>query len=70
MSLEPKDVRAKLSPELHEALVVLAETDGLDIGAFVARELVRVIKQRLHEATVIADRTRHLVISGKGGEKA
>jgi hypothetical protein len=48
MSLERKDVRAKLDPEYHEALTRMAEKSGMDIGEFVERELVRAIDQRLH----------------------
>jgi hypothetical protein len=64
MSLDRKDIRAKLDPDLHAALVVLCETDQLDIGEFVERELVRVIRRRVHEAHVIASKTPRL---GKTG---
>lgn len=65
MSLERKDVRAKLDPDLHEALTVLCEIDELDIGEFVERELVRVITRRVHDASLIAARTERLGITGK-----
>ena len=64
MSLERKDVRAKLDPDMHTALAVLCEIDQLDIGEFVERELVAVIRARVHAATVIAERTARLGISG------
>lgn len=64
MSLERKDVRAKLDPDMHEALTVLCEVAGLDIGVFVERELVRVIQQRVHAATVIVERLKR---RGKAG---
>lgn len=70
MSLERKDVRAKLDPDTHAALVVLAEIDQLDIGEFVERELVRVINERVHAATVIAERCARLGISGNRRESA
>lgn len=69
MSLERKDVRAKLDPEVHEALTILCEVDAVDIGEFIERELVRVIRQRLHDASVLAARTSHLGISGKATVK-
>jgi hypothetical protein len=56
MSLERKDIRAKLDPDMHEALSALCEGEGIDLGEFVERELVRVIKQRVHAATVIVER--------------
>lgn len=68
MSLERKDVRAKLDPDLHAALHVLCEIDSVDLGEFIERELVRVIRQRVHDATVIAARTARLGISGNGRE--
>ncbi len=68
MSLERKDVRAKLDPELHEALAVLADIDQIDIGSFIEREIVRVIRARLQVASETHERTAHLGISGKARE--
>lgn len=70
MSLERKDVRAKLDPDLHAALQVLCEVDQLDIGEFVERELVRVIRARCHAANVVAGRVARPGIAGNGGERA
>lgn len=69
MSLERKDVRAKLDPDMHTALAVLCEIDQLDIGEFVERELVAVIRARVHAATVIAERTARLGIPGNARER-
>lgn len=68
MALERKDVRAKLDADMHEAMTVLCEIDHLDISEFIERELVRVIKQRVHAAHDIAGRTRRLGTSGKNKE--
>lgn len=68
MSLERKDIRAKLDPDLHAALTVLCEVDGLDIGEFVEAVVCRVIRDRVHAATVIADRTARLGITGNRRE--
>lgn len=68
MALERKDIRAKLDPDMHAALAILCEVDALDIGEFVERELVRVIRERVHAATVIAQRTERLGISGSSRE--
>lgn len=70
MSLERKDVRAKLPPDIHAALTVLCEVSGMDIGEFVERELCRVVRDRVHAASVIADRTARLGITGSGRESA
>ena len=65
MSLERKDIRAKLDPDMHEALAVLADIDQIDIGEFVERELVAVIRRRIHDAIQTAERTAHLGVTGK-----
>lgn len=69
MSLERKDVRAKLDADLHSALSVLCDVDGCDLGEFIERELVRVIVKRCHAASVIAERTASLGITGNAREK-
>jgi hypothetical protein len=65
MSLERRDIRAKLDPDMHEALAVLADIDQIDIGEFIERELVKVIRERVHGAIETAERTAHLGINGK-----
>lgn len=70
MALDRKDVRAKLDPDLHEALTVLCEIDQVDIGEFIERELLRVIKQRVHDASETHERTAHLGITGNRRESA
>lgn len=69
MSLERKDIRAKLDPDLHQALTVLCEVDDCDLGEFIEREIVRVILKRVHGASLIAERTAHLGINGSAREK-
>ena len=68
MSLERKDIRAKLAPEMHAALAVLADVDKVDMGEWIERELVRVIHDRLHAASLIADAMTRLGITGNRGE--
>ena len=68
MALEKKDVRLKLPPDLHEALTALAEVDGCDIGEFAERELSLLIRKRVHEARLIADKTSRLGIVGNRRE--
>ena len=65
IALDRKDIRAKLDPDVHAALTVLCDVDGCDLGEFVERELVRVIVKRCHAASVIAERTARLGITGK-----
>lgn len=68
MALERKDVRFKLAPDLHQALTVLAEIAQVDIGEFVEMVVQREVIKRVHDATVIADRTSRLGISGNSRE--
>ncbi len=68
MSLERKDIRAKLDPDMHRALTVIADAEHADIGEFVERVLIQVIRDRVHAATVIAEETQHLGILGKQRE--
>lgn len=65
MSLERKDVRFKLDPQVHAALTVLAECAIKDIGEFVESIVISEVQRRVHEASVIAQRTAGLGISGK-----
>jgi hypothetical protein len=64
MSLERKDVRAKLDPAWHGALSAVAEADGKDIGEWVEAVIVRELQRRVSEATVIAEAVSRLGISG------
>lgn len=64
MALDRKDVRAKLDPDVHSALVAICDVEHIEIGEFVERELLRVIQQRVHDATVLAERTAGLGIPG------
>lgn len=65
MSLERQDVRAKLDPDVHEALVAICDAKGITVGEFVEGLLVPEIKRLVHEATVISERLR---ISGRTGK--
>lgn len=68
MSHARKDIRAKLDEPMHAALALLADVDQVDIGEFVERELVRVIRERLHVATVVSAGAARLGITGNRRE--
>ena len=69
MSLERKDIRAKLAPDMHAALSILADVAGLELSEFIERELVQVIHDRVHAATVVAERAARLGITGNRRER-
>lgn len=68
MSLERQDVRAKLDPEDHRALVRICDIEGVTIAEFVERLLVPVIRKRVHDANLLAREFPHAGVSGSGGE--
>jgi hypothetical protein len=74
MSLERKDVRAKLDPEIHEALVKICERDGLDIGEYIEREVAAAVKAELHKYMLSRSKFEGLGLlgnlSGKPGKGA
>ena len=65
MSLERVDIRAKLDPDMHEALVAICDAKGVTLGEFIEELVVPEIKRVVHEATVITDKLR---ISGTTGK--
>jgi hypothetical protein len=70
LSLDRKDVRFKLAPEMHQALAVLAECAQADLGEFVEGIVSREVARRVHEASVIANHCAGLGIAGKTREDA
>lgn len=65
MSLERKDIRAKLDPEVHEAMVAICERDGLDHGEFVEREIQRVVLDEMNKYMLSRSKFEDLGIIGK-----
>ena len=68
MSLERKDVRGKIDPDLHEALLAICDAKGITQAEFVEALVVPEIKRLIHEAHDIASRTRSPGTSGKNRE--
>lgn len=71
MSLERKDVRFKLDPSEHEALKVICDHDGRDVGEWVEQLVLQEIERRAavaREAIALAERLERLGISGKNRE--
>lgn len=64
MSLDRKDVRFKLSADVHGALTVLAECAQVDIGEFVEMVVQREVLRRVHDAMLVADRAARLGLAG------
>lgn len=69
MSLDRKDIRAKLDPEWHEALVEICKREGIDLGVFVEREIERVLSERIHQSILDFEAIDGLGITGKIREK-
>lgn len=70
MSIERKDIRAKLDAEWHEALVKICARDNIDVGEFIEREIERVLSERIHGWILDSQVMANLGITGKIREKA
>lgn len=68
MSLERKDLRLKLDPEIHAGLDVLADVDGKQLAELAEEFVAAEVRRRIHVATVIAERARRLGMAGSGRE--
>jgi hypothetical protein len=63
MSLEREDARCRLDPEYHAALIAICDAEGITVAKFIEQLLVPVIRDRVHAANVIAQKTAGLGIS-------
>jgi hypothetical protein len=68
MSLERQDIRAKLDPDDHRALVAICNIDGVTIAEFIERLVVPVIRKRVHDANLLAHEFPVAGTSGNGRE--
>lgn len=56
MSLDRKDLRVYFHPEVHAALVALADVDRLEPAKLCEQIIEQYVVDRVHAATVIAQR--------------
>lgn len=56
MSLDRKDLRVYFSPEVHSALLTLADVDRMEPAKLAEQVLEQWVVDRVHAATVIAQR--------------
>ena len=68
MALERKDLRLKLDVDVHSALQVLADVDNVLLCELSEQVLVDYVRRRIHDATLVAEKTARLGISGNGGD--
>lgn len=68
MSLERKDIRAKLDPELHTALKIFADLDGVTEAQFIEDIVVPLLRRRIADAKVAAERLTSAGIFGNNRE--
>lgn len=68
MSLDRKDIRAKLDPDKHAQLRVICDIDGVDMGDFIEAALLPVIAKRVHDAIELSSRLHGLGIAGSDRE--
>lgn len=68
MNLERPDVKFRLDPDIKTALDAICDAKGLTLAEFCESIIVPVIREQVHVATVIAQRTAGLGISGNSRE--
>lgn len=68
MSIERKDVRVKLDADWHAALAGVAEADQCDIGEWVENLIVRSLRERFDNASVLMSIAQRSGISGRARE--
>lgn len=56
MALERKDLRVYFDAEIHQALVALAEIDGVEPGKLAELAVEEYVLRRVHAAKVVAER--------------
>lgn len=70
MSLERKDIRGKLDPELHTALKIFADLDGVTEAEFIEAIIVPVLRRRIADATLAVSALQKAGIIGNNHEDA
>lgn len=70
MSLEPKDVRAKLDPEVHRKLSAIAVTQQRDMGDLLREAVDQFIAEEIRKAHLGKLLLRVLGEQGTGGESS
>ncbi len=68
MSLERKDVRAKLDPRWHDLMRAVADARGISDAEWVEELVMRELKHQVHVASVIAAAADRAGISGNSRE--
>lgn len=56
MALDRKDLRVYFDAEIHQALVALAEIDGVEPGKLAEMAVEEYVLRRVHAAKVVAER--------------
>jgi len=70
MSLDRKDLRLRLHPDVHAGLDVLADVEGKQLSDLAEEIIAEWVRRRIHAATVVADRAARLGIAGNPRESS
>jgi hypothetical protein len=68
MSIERQKITSRFDFDMHGAIKVLAEIDGLTMEKWIERETCRAVQKRVHEANVLSASVARLKTSGSNGE--
>lgn len=70
MSLDRKDIRSKLDPDLHAALKIFADLDGVTEAQFIEDIVVPVLRRRIADATLAAEKLASAGFTGRRRDDA
>ena len=64
MALPRKDLRSYFDHDIHAAITAIADTEGVDPGAWIEQVIVGVVKKRVHNAKILVARLDESGASG------
>lgn len=65
MSLERKDIRLKVTSDMHAMVQILAEVSDVEIAEYVESILSRFVNDEITKSMIVASRMSRLGIAGK-----
>jgi hypothetical protein len=60
VGLERKSARPYFDADIHEALTHIADIANMDISEFIEIEITQIVRQRVHEARLLSEKTARL----------
>lgn len=70
MALERKDFRGKLDPAWHEFMRAIADAEGVTDAEWIERLVMRELRQKAHDVSLLAEAARRAGLLGSDREFA